>query len=42
MRGKGKGFRNNCKGCMEKTKEDWMEGRDVGMSGVGGSSEGKM
>ena len=40
----GKGervFRNNYKGYMDKTKEGWMQEREVGMAGVAGR-EGKM
>ena len=35
----GKGgsvFRNNYKGLMDKTKEEWEQGTEVGMAGVGG------
>ena len=32
----GKVLRNNYKGCMDKTKEGWDKGREVGMAGVGG------
>ena len=28
-------FRTNCKGHMDKTKEGWNQGRNVGMAGVG-------
>ena len=37
-------FRNNYKGDMDKTKGAgaWKQGREVGFSGVGGSSGGKM
>ena len=35
--GKGeKGFQNNCKGHMNKTKGGWNQGREVGMAGVVG------
>ena len=32
----GRVFRNNYKGHMDKTKEGWKQGREVGMTGVGG------
>ena len=32
----GRVFRNNYKGHMEKTKEGWKQGREVGMARVGG------
>ena len=34
---KGKrAFRNNYKGHMDKTKEGWNQGREVGMAGIEG------
>ena len=32
----GKGFRNNCKGHMDKTKGGWNQGREQGMAGLQG------
>ena len=32
----GKRFRNKFKGHMDKTKEGWDQGREVGMAGAGG------
>ena len=32
----GRDFRNNYKGHMDKTKEWWNQGREVGRAGVGG------
>ena len=41
MGGKGdRVFSNNYKGHMDKTKREWNQGREVGMAGVGGDSEG--
>ena len=34
-------FRNNYKGHMDKTREEWNEGREVGMAGAGGEVWGK-
>ena len=34
-------FRNNYKGHMDKTKEGWNQGREVGIAGVGGEVGGK-
>ena len=40
---KGKrAFRNNYKGHMDKTKEGWNQGREVGMAGVGEVAGGLM
>ena len=36
----GKGFRNNYKGHIDKTKWGWKQGKKVGMAGVRGSCEG--
>ena len=38
----GRVFTNNYKGHMDKTKEGWDQGREVGMAGVDGSAGGKM
>ena len=39
--GKGvKGFRNNYKGHMDKTKGGWIQGREVGMAALGRCSGG--
>ena len=32
-----KGFRNNYKGHMDKTKGEWKQGREIGMAGGGGN-----
>ena len=32
----GSVFRNNYKECMDKTKGEWKEGREVGLAGAGG------
>ena len=36
----GRVFRNNYEGHMDKTKEGWKQGREVGVAGVGGSGGG--
>ena len=33
---RGRVFRNNYKGHMDKNKGRWKQGREVGMAGVGG------
>ena len=37
---RGRVFRNNYKGHMNKTKGGWKQGREVRMAGVGGSGGG--
>ena len=36
---RGRVFRNNYKGHMDKTKTGWNQGREVGMGGVGNGGE---
>ena len=38
---RGRVFRNNYKGHMDKTKRGWNQGRGVGMAGMGGMVGGK-
>ena len=35
-KGRGRVFRNNYKGHMDKTEGDWKQGREGGVTGVGG------
>ena len=40
-RKEGRVFRNNYKGHRDKTKGEWNQGREMGMSGVGGGMVGR-